>query len=66
MFELAGVANTSLASAQAAAAAFGIPRAFENVAELVACPDFDDALALHKVLDAIEQSDETGRRVRVG
>ena len=41
VFETAGVANTSLASAKAAAAAFGIPRAFENVAELVASPDID-------------------------
>ncbi|WP_341315327.1 Gfo/Idh/MocA family oxidoreductase [Paraburkholderia sp. IMGN_8] len=41
VFEAAGVANTSLASAKAAAAAFGIPRAFENVAELVASPDID-------------------------
>jgi predicted dehydrogenase len=38
-FELAGVANTSLASARAAAAAFGLPRAFESTAELVASPD---------------------------
>jgi predicted dehydrogenase len=29
-------------------------------------PNFNDALALHKVLSAIEQSDQTGRRVRVG
>lgn len=28
-------------------------------------PDFNDALALHKILHAIEQSDETGQRVRV-
>jgi predicted dehydrogenase len=31
-----------------------------------AAPSFDDALVLHKVLDAIEQSDQTGRRVQVG
>jgi predicted dehydrogenase len=31
-----------------------------------AAPSFDDALVLHKVLSAIEQSDLTGQRVRVG
>ena len=40
-YELIGVANTSHASAKAAAFALGIPRAFENVAELVASPDVD-------------------------
>ena len=49
VFELAGVANTSLASAQAAAAAFDIPRAFENVAELVASPDIDLVVVTVKV-----------------
>jgi predicted dehydrogenase len=49
VFELAGVANTSLASAQAAAAAYDIPRAFENVAELVASPDIDVVVVTVKV-----------------
>jgi predicted dehydrogenase len=49
VFETAGVANTSLASAKAAAAAFGIPRAFENVAELVASPDIDVVAVTVKV-----------------
>ena len=31
-FEIVGVANTSLKSAEAAAAAFGLPRAFESAA----------------------------------
>ena len=35
-FEIIGVANTSKASAEAAAAATGLPRAFADVAELVA------------------------------
>jgi predicted dehydrogenase len=48
-FELAGVANTSLASAQAAAAAFGLPRAFESTAELVASPDIDPLVVTVKV-----------------
>src|ERR1700678_2715083 len=34
-YEIVGVANTSLASAQRAAAALGLPRAFNDVAELV-------------------------------
>jgi predicted dehydrogenase len=28
-------------------------------------PDFNDAVALHEVIDAIERSDQTGRRVRI-
>ncbi|MFL9965055.1 Gfo/Idh/MocA family oxidoreductase [Paraburkholderia sediminicola] len=49
VFEIAGVANTSLASAQAAAAAYDIPRAFENVAELVASPEIDFVVVTVKV-----------------
>ncbi|KWF68770.1 Gfo/Idh/MocA family protein [Burkholderia pseudomultivorans] len=41
VFEVAGVANTSLASAEAAASAFDIPRAFESVAAMVDSPDID-------------------------
>jgi predicted dehydrogenase len=48
-FELAGVANTSLASARAAAAAFGLPRAFESTAELAASPDVDVVIETVKV-----------------
>jgi predicted dehydrogenase len=40
-FEIAGVANTSKASAEAAAAATGLPRAYDNVAALVADPEID-------------------------
>ena len=29
-------------------------------------PSFDHARALHEVLDAIEQSSETGKRIKVG
>jgi predicted dehydrogenase len=49
VFELTGVADTSLTSGQAAAAAFDIPRAFENVAELVASPDIDVVVVTVKV-----------------
>ena len=40
-FEIVGVANTSLASAEKAAAATGLPRAFADVAELIAAPEVD-------------------------
>ena len=40
-FEIAGIANTSLASAQAAAAATGIPRAYADVAAMLADPSID-------------------------
>jgi predicted dehydrogenase len=49
VFEIAGVANTSLASAKAAAAAFGIPRAFANVAELLASREIDVVAVTVKV-----------------
>src|SRR5690349_13849019 len=49
LFEIAGVANTSLASAKAAAAAFGIPHGFENAAQLVASPEIDLVVVTVKV-----------------
>jgi predicted dehydrogenase len=48
-FELAGVANSSLESARAAAAAFGLPRAFESPDELIASPDVDVVVVTVKV-----------------
>ena len=48
-FEIVGVANSSRASAAAAADALGIPRAFDSVAELVASPDVDIAAVTLKV-----------------
>src|SRR5690349_17931423 len=48
-FEIAGVANTSKASAEAAAAAMGIPRAYDNVAALVADPEVDIVAVTVKV-----------------
>ena len=41
LLELYGVANTSLASAEAAAAAAGVPHAFADPAALIASPDID-------------------------
>jgi predicted dehydrogenase len=48
-FDLIGVANSSPASAESAAAAFGLPRAFRSVAELVASPDIDVVVVTVKV-----------------
>jgi len=41
LYEIAGVANSSRASAEAAASACGLARAFGSVAELVESPDVD-------------------------
>jgi predicted dehydrogenase len=48
-FEIVGVANTSRASAEAAAAATGVPRAFANIAELIAAPEVDIVTVAVKV-----------------
>jgi predicted dehydrogenase len=48
-FEIAGVANTSRASAEAAAAECGLPRAFANVQALVTSPDVDVVAVTVKV-----------------
>ena len=48
-FEIVGVANTSLGSAAAAAAACGIPQAFESVDALAASPNIDVVAVTVKV-----------------
>ena len=48
-FEIVGIANTSKASAEEAAAACGIQRAFSDVGELVASPDVDIVTVTVKV-----------------
>ena len=48
-YEIAGVANTSLAIAKSAAAAYDIPQAFASVAELIASPDIDVVIVTVKV-----------------
>lgn len=53
-FEIAGVANTSRASAEKAAAATGLPRAFANVAELIAAPEVDIVTVAVKVPHHLE------------
>lgn len=53
-FDIIGVANTSKASAEAAAAATGLPRAFADVAELVATPEVDIVTVAVKVPPHLE------------
>jgi predicted dehydrogenase len=48
-FEIVGVANTSLASAEKAAAETGLPKAFADVAELIAAPEVDIVAVTVKV-----------------
>ena len=48
-FEIVGVANTSLTSAEKAAAETGLPRAFADVAELIAAPEVDIVTVTVKV-----------------
>jgi predicted dehydrogenase len=53
-FEIVGVANTSLTSAEKAAAATGLPRAFADVAELIAAPEIDIVTVTVKVPHHLE------------
>jgi predicted dehydrogenase len=48
-FDVVGVANTSLASSESAAAAFGLSRAFESVTALIASRDIDVVVVTVKV-----------------
>jgi predicted dehydrogenase len=66
VFEVAGVANSSRASAEAAAAAAGIPRAFGSVSELVASPDIDLVTVTVRVpqhLELVSAALEAGKPV---
>ena len=65
-FEIAGVANTSLASAEKAAAETGLPRAFADVAELVAAPEVDIVTVAVKVphhLEIVKAAIEASKHV---
>jgi predicted dehydrogenase len=65
-FEIVGVANTSRASAAAAAAATGLPRAFADVAELVAAPEVDIVTVAVKVpphLEIVKAAVNAGKHV---
>lgn len=65
-FEIAGVANTSRASAEKAAAATGLPRAFADVADLIATPDIDIVTVTVKVphhLEIVKAAIDAGKHV---
>jgi predicted dehydrogenase len=65
-FDIVGVANTSRASAEEAAAATGIPRAFENIAELIAAPEVDIVTVTVKVpphLEIVKAAIAAGKHV---
>src|SRR6266481_3940600 len=65
-FEIAGVANTSLESSQAAAAAMGLPKAYANVAEMVSAPEIDIVTVSVKVahhLEIVKAAIEAGKHV---
>src|ERR1700720_1390155 len=53
-YEIAGVANTSLASAERAAAASGLTRAFADVNALVTAPEVDIVTVAVKVPHHLE------------
>jgi predicted dehydrogenase len=65
-FEIVGVANTSKASAENAAAATGLPRAFADVAELIAASEIDIVTVAVKVpphLEIVKAAIEAGKHV---
>lgn len=65
-FEIVGVANTSRSSAQKAAAATGLSRAFTDVAELLASPEVDIVTVAVKVphhLEIVKAALEAGKHV---
>lgn len=65
-FEITGVANTSLASAEKAAAETGLSRAFADVAELIAAPEVDIVTVTVKVphhLKIVKAAIEAGKHV---
>lgn len=49
VFEIVGVANTTLKSAESAAIAFGVPQAYRSASELIASPDIDVVVVTVKV-----------------
>jgi predicted dehydrogenase len=66
IYEIVGVANSSLASAEKAAAATGLPRAFANVAELVSEPEIDIVAVTVKVphhLEIVNAALDAGKHV---
>src|SRR6266540_2813240 len=65
-YEIVGVANTSLTSAEKAAAATGVPRAFADVAELIMAPEVDIVAVTVKVphhLELVTEAIAAGKHV---
>ena len=65
-YRIIGVANTSKASAEEAAAALGLHRAFSDVADLIASPDVDVVTVTVKVphhLEIVKAAIEAGKHV---
>ncbi|WP_213776964.1 Gfo/Idh/MocA family oxidoreductase [Caballeronia sp. dw_276] len=65
-YEIVGIANTSLASAESAAAATSVPNAFNNVAELLATPEIDIVTVTVKVphhFEVVKAAIEAGKHV---
>jgi predicted dehydrogenase len=65
-FEIIGVANTSRASAEAAAAEIGRPRAFADVDDMIAAPEIDIVTVAVKVphhLAIVKAAIEAGKHV---
>lgn len=65
-FEIIGVANSSRASAEAVAVETGLPRAFADVAELIAAPEVDIVTVAVKVpphFEIVKAAIEAGKHV---
>ncbi|MFV0490695.1 MAG: Gfo/Idh/MocA family protein [Pseudorhodobacter sp.] len=65
-FEIAGVANTSLASAEEAATAYGIPHAYASVEELASSPEIDLVSVTVRVpyhLELVKAATDAGKHV---
>lgn len=65
-YEVIGVANRSLASAEKAVAATGLPRAFANVGEMLSSPDIDIVAITVRVqhhLEVVKSAIEAGKHV---
>jgi predicted dehydrogenase len=65
-FDIVGIANSSKASAQAAAAEMGLARAFADVAELIAAPEVDIVTVAVKVpphFEIVKAAIEAGKHV---
>jgi predicted dehydrogenase len=65
-YEIVGVANTTLVSAKLAAAATGLPKAFADVAKLIAAPEVDIVAVTVKVphhFEIVKAAIEAGKHV---